>query len=112
MPDDLTVDQANDLARYFLGLRWRADLVKVASGTVPVLMDFTAAGSAPVVLRGTSWREVFRSAGVKLPARSQYTAQGTSVMLDARAICTAVSNTMAKRITAALNVYTPGKRGI
>lgn len=33
-------------------------------------------------------------------------------MLGSRAVCTAVSNTMAKRIAAALNHHTPDRRGV
>ena len=41
-----------------------------------------------------------------------YVAIGPRVMLGDRAVCTAVSNTMAKRIAAALNKHTPDRRGI
>jgi len=41
-----------------------------------------------------------------------YAAIGPRVMLGTRAICTAVSNTMAKRIAAALNEHKPDRRGI
>jgi len=34
------------------------------------------------------------------------------VMIGDRAVCTAVSNTMAKRIAAALNKHVPDRRGI
>ena len=43
---------------------------------------------------------------------SIYVSAGLRVMLGARAICTAVSNTMAKRIAAALNEHKPDRRGI
>jgi hypothetical protein len=46
------------------------------------------------------------------PAPQKYSAIGPRVMLGARAICTATSNTMAKRIAFALNNHTPGRRGI
>jgi hypothetical protein len=43
---------------------------------------------------------------------TRYAAIGLRVMHGAKAICTAVSNTMAKRIAAALNKHTPDRRGI
>jgi hypothetical protein len=45
------------------------------------------------------------------PAK-EYAAIGLRVMFGDRAVCTAVSNTMAKRIAAALNNHTPDRRGI
>jgi hypothetical protein len=68
--------------------------------------------SAQKPFTGDSWRAVFRAAGVQLPLRPQYVAQGARVMMGAKAICTAVSNTLAKRIAAALNNHTPDRRGI
>jgi hypothetical protein len=41
-----------------------------------------------------------------------YAAIGPRVMLGDKAVCTAVSNTMAKRIASALNNHTPDRRGI
>ena len=46
------------------------------------------------------------------PKAESYGAAGPRVMLGPKAICTAVSNTMAKRIANALNNYTPDRRGI
>jgi hypothetical protein len=46
------------------------------------------------------------------PAPQNYSPIGLRVMLGDKAICTAVSNTMAKRIAAALNNHTPDRRGI
>ena len=42
----------------------------------------------------------------------RFAAIGLRVMLGARAVCTAASNTMAKRIAAALNEHKPDRRGI
>jgi hypothetical protein len=100
---DFTLAQANDLAKYFLGKDWFGVQL---SGQV-ILTNKTGA-----VYVGRSWREVFRAAGVQLPLRSQYVAQGVRVMMADRAICTAVSNTLAKRIAAALNNHIPDRRGI
>lgn len=99
---DFTADQATDLARYFLGRRWFAS---------PIGDQMTLSDGEDLFV-GATWREVFRAAGVHLPARSRYTAHGTSVMMEDRPICTAVSNTLAKRIAAALNNHTPDRRGI
>lgn len=65
-----------------------------------------------VSYQDASWRDVFRSAGVQMPLRSQFVANGTSVMFREKAVCTAVSNNMAKRIAAALNDHIPDRRGI
>lgn len=108
MDDEFSVQQAADLARYFLGHGWLASQRKDG---MRVLISAGVRGMGQIHV-GTSWRSVFRSAGVTLPLRSQYTAQGLSVMHNARAICTAVSATMAKRISAALNNHVPDRRGI
>lgn len=106
MAGELTKEQATDLAKYFLGLGWYA--CENGMGTFS-LVDARLGGRA---YHAANWREAFRAAGVKLPARSRYTAQGASVMLEDEAIATAKSNTMAKRISEALNRHTPDRRGI
>lgn len=113
-PDDFTVDQANDLAHYFLGLGWTADITSFIFSSLNGSPCMLREENKPLgaIHRGISWREVFRAAGVQLPFRTQYIAQGVRVMLADRAICTAVSNTLAKRIAAALNNHIPDRRGI
>ena len=106
MADDFTLDQATDLARYFLGPGWSADYTGAIKG------DRYSLEGPHQLIEGDSWREVFRAAGVHLPLRPQYVAQGARVMLADRAVCTAVSNTMAKRVAAALNKHIPDRRGI
>lgn len=101
---DFTLAQAGDLARHFLGKDW---LVMELVGSGQVLLSLGAA-----IHVGTSWREAFRFAGVQLPLRPQYTAQGLRVMMADKAVCTATSNTMAKRISAALNEHITDRRGI
>jgi len=108
---DFTLAQANDLARYFFGPDWTAILDPSPDGFSCVL-NFSPTGNGGNAKRGRSWREVFRAAGVQLPLRPQYVAKGTSVMFGETAICTAVSNTSAKRIAAALNNHIPDRRGI
>lgn len=44
--------------------------------------------------------------------KPQYASAGPRIMLADRAVATAVSNSMAKRIANALNAYTPDRRGI
>lgn len=106
MMDDFTVAQANDLVRYFLGPQWRAEL------TGAIKRDRLSLEGPHTIIEGDSWRTLFRAAGVHLPLRPRYVVKGTSVMMGERAICTAVSGTMAQRITAALNEHIPDRRGI
>ena len=95
--------QATDLAKHFLGPEWIAFEFLGAH----VLQNLKTAN----YFRGTSWRDAFRAAGVKLPFRPRFTAHSLRVMLEDKAVCTAVSVTMAKRISNALNSYQPGPRG-
>jgi hypothetical protein len=106
LSDDFTLAQANDLARHFLGPDWKAEYTGAIKG------DRYSLEGPHTLIDGDSWRAVFRAAGVQLPLRPQYVAQGVRVMLADRAICSAVSNTLAKRIAAALNNHTPDRRGI
>ena len=102
-PADFTLAQADDLAKYFLGKRWFALQLH---GQVMLSSHGLGVGL------GTSWREAFRNVGIHLPLRPQFVAKGCSVMMGEKAACTAVSNTMAKRIAAALNEHIPDRRGI
>lgn len=104
-PADLTIAQAADCARYLLGPDWGAIFA-------PMRGQVMLVGPNDNFHVGASWREVFRSAGVVLPLRPQYVAKALRVMLGDRAICTATSNTMAKRIAAALNDHITDRRGI
>ena len=104
--DDFTLEQANDLARYFLGPGWACDYTGAIRG------DRYSLEGPHCLIDGASWREVFRAVGVHLPLRPQHIARGPRVMCDEKAVCTAVSNTMAKRIAAALNEHTTDRRGI
>lgn len=103
--DDFSTEQAGDLAKHFLGPLWvacrRNDGCCLLSGP----------GSGQLYV-GLNWRSVFRAAGAKLPVRLQFVATGLRVVQGARAICTAVSNTTAKRIAAALNEHETDRRGI
>jgi hypothetical protein len=102
-PPDFTRAQVNDLAHHFLGPDWFGIQLKDQC-------MLSSNGHGVYVRNG--WRETFRAAGVELPLRPQYVAKGTSVMMGEKAICTAVSNTLAKRIAAALNNHIPDRRGI
>lgn len=102
---DLTPAQATDLARYFLGPEWRARLTHSLQKPY-MLSDGRQAYAA------ASWRSLFRLVDVKLPVRPQFISAGMRVMMGERAVATAVSNSMAKRIAAALNEHEPNSRGI
>lgn len=97
MKDDLTFDQARDLARYLLG----PDVHPMNSGlkSVALFRGSTLLGA------GHNWRAAFRSAGAKWPARPAYISKGRTVMLGPDAKAEACSNTFAARIAAALNEY-------
>jgi hypothetical protein len=100
---DFTLAQADDLAKYFLGKDWFGVQLR---GQVMLSSNGHGVGI------GNSWREAFRSVHVNLPLRPQYVAKSCSVMMGEKAVCTAVSETMAKRIAAALNNHIPDRRGI
>jgi len=102
-PADFTLAQADDLAKYFLGKDWFG---------VQLRGQCLLSSNGHGVGIGNSWREAFRSVNVHLPLRPQYVAKGCSVMMGEKAICTAASNTLAKRIAAALNDHIPDRRGI
>lgn len=105
--DDFTLAQANDLARYFLGPDWKAGYFAPDRRGDMLYLE-----GPHTLVEGGSWRDLFRAVGVQLPFRPQYVAQGLRVMMADRAVCTAASNTMAKRICAALNEHIPDRRGI
>lgn len=103
---ELTTDQAGDVARFFLGPQWRAATLGLATYEIRDISSFDK--GANIYTRrfmGDSWREVFRLAGIKLPSRSRYTQQGTSVMLNGEHIAACASGTKARLICAALNDY-------
>lgn len=99
MQNELSDEQATDLARYYLGAGWKA----YSNETHSRLINFAGEGH----YFGVGWREAFRAAGVKLPARSRYTKQGTSVMLNGETIATCISGSKADLIAEALNAYAP-----
>lgn len=107
MDNELTTAQATDLARYFLGPDWRAGWDGTPSDPEPCFLTNRAQ-----TFVGSSWRDVFRAAGVKLPSRSRFTAHGTSVMHEEETVATARSSNFAQRIAAALNNHRPNRRGI
>jgi hypothetical protein len=109
MKPDFTLDEAQDLAKYFLGPDWKALFLQLGAAPYMLRKQTKPLG---VSVQGESWRAAFRAAGVHLPFRSEYAYRGLRVMMGDKAVCTAVSNTMAKRITAALNEHIPDRRGI
>lgn len=106
---DFTLAQADDLAKHFLGEGWFAVELR---GQVMLSTSKSPFHLGARLGIGTSWREAFRNVGVHLPLRPQHVAKGTSVMMGDKPICTAVSNTLAKRIAAALDEHIPDRRGI
>lgn len=96
MKSDLTCNQARDLARYLLG----ADVDTTATPNSCAIMR-----GSTVVGIGYKWRDAFRSADVKWPARPQYVAKGRKVMLGSEARAEACSNTFANTIATALNAH-------
>lgn len=101
--NELTTDQANDLARHLLGPGWRAE----GSSAGCYLFN----GNNPKSGGGT-WRAAFRSAGVNWPARPQFVAIKDRVMLRGECVAVACSITFARRAANALNEYEPDQRGV
>ena len=95
---ELTDAEAGDLARYFLGEGWVA--ARIAGRCLLRSRDETA-----LRFTGDGWREAFREAGVRLPARSRYVKHGCNVSLDGAAVAVCVSGTKAQFVCDALNVY-------
>ena len=101
---DFTVEQASDLARHFLGPSWYARLL---CGYAPLL----GSAEAGMVHTGTSWRSVFRAAGVKLPYRPKFSSVGKRVVKGDDTVALCSSNSFAERTANALNAYEPDPRG-
>ena len=104
---EYTIDQADDLAKHFLGPEWIAQessqygksyysvrLAKHKWAKMPPL------GESFV---GESWREAFRHAGVKLPLRPRYANVGLRVLAGPNEIAVCHTNSPADRIARALN---------
>lgn len=109
--NDLTVPQAQDLAHYFLGPDFAATCCEKVVGRTCYLHRHHSGGSSPTIATGSTWREVFRAASVKLPYRPRFIARDRAVLNSADPVATAVSATMARRISNALNEYEPGRNG-
>ena len=104
--EDFTVDQARDLANYFLGKEWDAVIAPSAAGLEYVLSD-----TGRQAYRGKNWRQTFRLAGVSLPFRRKFVSVGVSVFAGDDQVARAKSRNYALRIANALNLYTPGPKG-
>lgn len=105
MDDSLTVSQATDLARYFLGPKWFAMRCSYGPNTCALM------NAGPDTYFGRTWREAFFAAGVRLPSRRHFASVGRGVMDGDKCVATACSNTYAVRIANALNSYNPSTRG-
>jgi hypothetical protein len=104
--NDISLRQAQELADRVLGEEWTA-LEASREGFVALFDD------EDNEYKGKNWHEAFAEAGVTIPQKpthARFVAIGPRVMLAAQACCTAVSNTMAKRIANALNAYIPASR--
>lgn len=93
-PATFTISQATDLARYFLGPEWRATFHDGACCLIEGPRTRFVA---------SSWRGVFRAAGVSLPSRPRFVGVGRRVMYGSRSVASCVSNSMASRVADALN---------
>ena len=102
--NDLTLAQAQDLARYYLDEGHVCSYGGSDDNERVIMAGWDE-------WTGKSWRAAFRAAGVELPVRSRFTAHGRSVMHDANPVATAVTPTTAQRIANALNSYIPNRRG-
>lgn len=112
MPDnDLTVEQATDIAKHFLGPEYIAWVVPF--GAADPHTFFMGNRRTNATGFGSSWRECFRSCGIFIPRRPRYADVGTQILLGPEWIATAKSNSMAKRIAKALNhtPHSPPDRG-
>lgn len=99
MDNDFTVDQAKDLATYFLGPNWQTFVVG------PNLMLFNL--EAHTTYEHSTWR----AAGVKLPYRPRYASVGPRVLLGVDQVAVCKSSNFAVRTAAALNAYKPDAKG-
>jgi len=97
--------QATDLARYFLGDVWVASSKRPAVGLFAEAQYILSRSDNPglCLYSASSWREVFRLAGVKLPARPQFVQLQDRVVKGSLWIATACSNRYARRIAECLN---------
>lgn len=99
MKNDLTWQQARDLAHHLLG----RDVEPMATPNSCSLHR-----GHMLLGVGYNWRAAFRMAGAKWPSRPQYVAKGRTVMLGADAKAEACSNTFANTIATALNAHDRG----
>jgi hypothetical protein len=103
---DLTLAQAQDLARHFLGREWR---VAETVGDAPREFALHRPGCGYVA---RTWRAVFRLAGVKLPVRPQFVAVKDRIMRYTHCVGVMASPTFAARTANALNEYEPDRHGL
>lgn len=106
----LTLPQADDCARYFLGPTWSAGAVPGAGIHACFLIN-----KSPHVrhVLAPTWEDALRIAGVELFAVQLFVQAGKTVRRKHtnEVIAHAISKTMAQRIANALNSYSPGARG-
>jgi hypothetical protein len=108
MSNELTPDQANDCARYFLGREWSAALNERTGSHVLLRVRGVVRTYA-----SSNWPDVFRSAGIVLPQKSaeKFVAVDQDVKRGSETWARAVSHSFAKRIAKALNAQTADRMG-
>lgn len=111
--EDLTWEQAEDVLRYFTPPGQRLHFHRSGLGSVHIFRGSTILSWGIATATMGCHEEALRKAGLwpETPPPPRFVNIGPSVMQGAEAICLARSNTMAKRIAAALNWYKPGRRG-
>lgn len=103
--NDLTVQQATDVAKHFLGPEYIAWVTPLCSDDPHTYFIGNRRTNATGF--GNSWRECFRNCGIFIPGRPRFADVGHTVMLAGDTVATCRSNSMAKLITKALNQYKP-----
>lgn len=99
---DFTVEQATDLARYFLSPGWKAVITPGGS----YKLQYVA-----ISFSGSTWRAAFRAAGVDLPYRPRFSSVERKVVRGDDVVAVCQSNSFAERMANALNAYEPDSRG-
>lgn len=116
----LTLAQAEDVLRYFGPDNKRLHFFHGGARTSVHLFDGTqtivAWGTDSAAAGASCYEDCLQRAGFwpdrfHVPPPVRFASVGATVMYGTAAVCTARSNSMAKRIAAALNWYQPGKRG-
>jgi hypothetical protein len=110
---DLTLAQAQDLARHFLGPEYVATSPRFPDARVVCRLIWHDPAGGPFHYHDApTWRAVFRLAGVKLPVRPQFVAVKDRIMRYTNCVGVMASPTFAARTANALNEYEPDRHGL